>query len=384
MSTDTSVGVTPREVWRRNRGIIMVLLFVLVAVTALVLLRGGSTGGTLEPESPAPDGGRALARLLDDAGVEVVPVRFVADAADALADRPATLLVTTADLAPGAALADLTDAAASSVLVEPGPAVLDDLPGRLTVRGRTEVASIEPRCGLPAAVAAGSARMGGLTYDGGDAEALRCYPVGPVDGDAGATLVRTGRLTVLGTHTVLTNGELAEDGDAALAMRLLGEHDLLVWYLPSASDPALADEQRPLLDLLPAGWRYGLVQAVLAVLLVALWRARRLGRVVGEDLPVVVRAAETEEGRARLYQRAGATDHAAAALREATVRRLLPRLGLPTGAPPGAVVEATATRTGAPHAAVHQLLYGPPPTSDTDLVALADDLTTLETEVTTR
>jgi hypothetical protein len=380
MSTDTSVGVTPREVWRRNRGIVMVLLFVLVAATALVLLRGGSTGGTLEPESPAPDGGRALARLLADAGVEVVPVRFVADAADALADRPATLLVTTADLAPGAALADLTDAAASSVLVEPGPAVLDDLPGRLTVHGRTEVASIEPRCELPAAVAAGSARMGGLTYDGGDAEARRCYPVD----DAGAALVRTGRLTVLGTHTLLTNGELAEDGDAALAMRLLGEYDRLVWYLPSASDPALADEQRPLLDLLPAGWRYGLVQAVLAVLLVALWRARRLGRLVGEDLPVVVRAAETEEGRARLYERAGATDHAAAALREATVRRLLPRLGLPAGTPPDAVVEATATRTGAPHTAVHQLLYGPPPTSDADLVALADDLTTLETEVTTR
>ena len=59
--------------------------------------------------------------------------------------------------------------------------------------------------------------------------------------------------------------------------------------------------------------------AVLGGLLV-LWRARRLGPVVTEPLPVVVRSAEVVEGHGRLYSRAGARDRAAAALRAGTMQ----------------------------------------------------------------
>ena len=66
------------------------------------------------------------------------------------------------------------------------------------------------------------------------------------------------------------------------------------------------------------------------------WRSRcggagASGRVVTEDLPVVVPAGETVRGRARLYRRAGARDRAAAALRADARRDLAGRLGVPRG-----------------------------------------------------
>ncbi len=76
------------------------------------------------------------------------------------------------------------------------------------------------------------------------------------------------------------------------------------------------------------------LQLCLVVLLLALWKGRRMGPLVAEQLPVVVRASETVEGRGRLYRSRRARDRAADALRTATLQRLLPRLGLGPNAEP--------------------------------------------------
>jgi hypothetical protein len=127
-----------------------------------------------------------------------------------------------------------------------------------------------------------------------------------------------------------------------------------------------------------------LLQLLFAGLLVALWRGRRLGPPVVEPLPVVVRAAEAVEGRSRLYRRAQARDRAAEALRSGALARMVPRLGIDSpagGEPPSdAVVAAVAARSGRPDAAVHATLFGPPPTDDAGLVALADSLDSIVRE----
>jgi hypothetical protein len=134
-------------------------------------------------------------------------------------------------------------------------------------------------------------------------------------------------------------------------------------------------------ELVPT-WVYAaLAQLAIAVLLLALWRMRRLGPVVPEPLPVVVRASETVEGRARLYQRARARDKAADALRRATLGRLVPLLGLPRRADPTAVVDALTRRTGRPQRDIGALLYGAAPTDDAGLVRLVAALDALEREV---
>jgi hypothetical protein len=240
---------------------------------------------------------------------------------------------------------------------------------------------IGPDCDLAEAERAGEALVGGTFYQA-PGSARSCYP----DGDTGSLVVATrsgdARLVVLGNADPLTNQHLDEDGNASLVLGLLGGHPRLVWYRPTlATLPGGAGV--PITDLLPgwvvpAAWQLGI-----AVALAAVWRARRLGPIVTEPLPVVVRGAETTEGRARLYRRGRARDHAAATLREATLARLRGRLGLPPDAGPAVVSDVVAARAGRQPSEVAAILAGPAPADDAALVRLADMLDALEQEVRT-
>jgi hypothetical protein len=190
---------------------------------------------------------------------------------------------------------------------------------------------------------------------------------------------------VLGAPDVLYNSRLDKQGNASLALQLLGSRPELVWYLPSLSDDQAATEteRRGFFDLIPSGWRWATVQLAIAAVLAALWRARRLGPLVSERLPVVIRASETVEGRARLYRRANARDRAASALRTATRSRLAPLVGVsPTQAhAPETLVPALSTHLRSPVQDLHLVLFGPAPSNDAALIALADQLDALESEV---
>ena len=136
-------------------------------------------------------------------------------------------------------------------------------------------------------------------------------------------------------------------GHAALAMNVAGTAPRLIWYAPQRSEGE-SGGSATIFDLIPdqVGWIFW--QLCLAVGLLAVWRARRLGPLVAEDLPVVVRASETVEGRGRLYRSRRAADRAADALRTAALQRMLPRLGLAHNASPPAVVQTVAARCGLP------------------------------------
>jgi hypothetical protein len=105
---------------------------------------------------------------------------------------------------------------------------------------------------------------------------------------------------------------------------------------------------------------------------------------VAEPLPVIVRAAETVEGRSRLYRRGRARDTAAAALRSGARARLAGPLGLGGEPAPEALAAAVASRAGRPVAVAGGLLYGPAPADDPALVRLATDLDELVRTTLTR
>src|SRR5207237_3476762 len=135
-----------------------------------------------------------------------------------------------------------------------------------------------------------------------------------------------------------------------------------------------ATGRTPLDKLLPSRLGWAVVQLLVAIALLMLWRGRRFGRLVPEPLPVSVRVSETVEGLGRLYRAARSRRRAADALRHAARTRMAPRLGLRRDDPPTAVVEAVAVRTGRPAADVAALLYGAEPGDDPALVALAAQL----------
>jgi hypothetical protein len=374
----TAVSPDLRRIWRGARVPLALVLLVFAAGALLLLGRGEQTHGALEPGSYEPGGAHALAKLLEDQGVDIATVRTVAEADDELGED-STLLVTQPDLVPAKRLDALRQRAGDVVLVTPGaPTLRDSLPLVRPI-GQSDVGRLSPQCTVAAAVAAGDVTLGGIGYAAPGARS--CYP----GEDGGGTLLQLadagGTTTLLGTSAPLTNGRLADDGDAALALRLLGPHPKLVWYLPSPTDPALDDSRKSIFELIPDGWYFGAAQAGIAVVLFALWRARRLGPVVTEPLPIVVRAAETAEGRARLYRRAKATDHAGETLREAARARLRTALGLPRDADPAALVQSVSARTGRPANDVGEVLYGPRVPDDPALVRLAGELDRVEREV---
>jgi hypothetical protein len=379
VSTSTDLDV--RAQWRAIRVPVSALAVLVLVSLVLAVVASRQRGGLLDPGAYDPQGSRALAQLLTAEGVAVRRVTTLAEV-QAIRGEQATLLVARPELVPPDRLAALRGAARELVLVAPRPQVLRVLAPAVSFKGTAEVRDRAPGCELPLAVAAGDADLGGSMYTAADSAAL-CY----TDGGR-AALVRVGAaqtVTVLGAPAPLTNERLDENGNAALALRLLGQQPQLLWYLPSLSDPALGGGSRSLTDLLPSSVKLAVVQIGVAVVLLALWRARRLGPVVAEPLPVVVRASETVEGRARLYRRARARDRAADALRTAARARLVARLGLARDADPPAVADAVARRTGRSPAQVAAVLYGAPPDdpldNDAALVRLAETLDALEEEV---
>jgi len=124
-----------------------------------------------------------------------------------------------------------------------------------------------------------------------------------------------------------------------------------------------------------------LVLLVVAALAAAVWRGRRLGPLVVERLPVVVRADETREGRARLYERAGARGHALDQLRIGTLGRLGALTGLSTRAPVDDVVARVAPLVRADPRALRHVLVDAVPGDDAELVRLSDSLLDLEQAV---
>jgi hypothetical protein len=154
----------------------------------------------------------------------------------------------------------------------------------------------------------------------------------------------------------------------------------LVWYAPQHIEGGAANSAT-ILDLIPDNVIWMVVQLWLTVILVALWKGRRVGPLVAEQLPVVVRASETVEGRGRLYRSRRARDRAAQALRAATLQRLLPRLGLAADTSTPAVMIAVAQRGRSHPESVRHILFGPPPATDADLVQLARALDDIERQV---
>ena len=369
----TSLSPTPARIRRAARLPVLLGLLVVLTGVLVVVLTDQGVRGALDPAAIDRGGSRAVAELLRDRGVDVQVARDTAQVRAAAAGT--TVLVPFPGDLSAERLGALRGTAADVVLVEPGYAA-SEVDGRIAVGALGEAtAPREPGCALPAAVAAGVLELGGEQFTAPGATA--CYP-----GGLGASVLRVaegGRsITVLGDRTPLTNGAVAEGGNAALALGLLGERPRLLWYLPSPLDTT-GGPQRDLAELVPPWVRWGVVQLGVAAVLLVLWRARRLGPVVREPLPVVVRAAEAVEGRARLYRRAGARGHAAETLREAARTRLRPLVGLPAGAMPAELVDAVTARVRRP--GVDTLLYGPPPGDDAGLVALARALDDCEGEV---
>lgn len=353
--------------------LVVAVVLLAVVLTAWLGRHHQTHPGALDPQNPDGDGAQALARVLGAQGVSVDVVRS-ADAFDrATTDSSTLVVVTSSDHLGRSTTRRLLDhqGDARLVVVAPGP----ELTAGLGVG--SYAVTTAPHDPVPA----GCPAYDGLVLQVPVAEAFDtdgCFRT------AGGVLVAEPRkgLTLLGAPAALTNDQVLEGDNAAVALRLLGERSRVVWYVPSFTDLVGRDGVSPT-SLLP-GW---LVPALWLLLMTAVaavaWRSRRLGPLAVEPLPVEVKAVETTRNLGRLYRRAADRGHAAEVLRAAARSRLAERLRLPQGTDHAVLAAAVAAYCGQTVAEVDALLRpdAVPPAHDRDLADLARRLDELDREV---
>lgn len=372
---------------RARRGSAVGWIAIVAALIAVGIVGASIVGGSewsqresLDPESAAPTGTRALARILADQGVDVRIVRSHEQAAAALRETAATLVLPDAPALSDEAISALTTPATDVVLIDPRSRTLRLIADGANAVGVADDALVQPQCSVPEAQRAGAIRPR-TVFVGTDA--AQCYPA------AGgyALLVRetvrpdapgTQRVSAVDGAALFTNEHLPQDGNAALALGLMGRNATLVWYVPSVADTNLDPANPSLGELTPPWVSPVIVLALAAAVAAALWRGIRFAPLVGERLPVTVRGEETTRGRAHLYARSGDTAHAASLLRHGARVRIARLLGLSGSSSATEVADALASASVTSREDARSILDGAPPPSRRDLDELHDRLRRLE------
>ena len=349
------------------------LLIMRISAATSVPFRGGG-----DPDGTGDHGMLALTEILRDQGVEVEVVRTSADAIAAVQDDT-TLAMTDPYALSDDAVEALLEPAERVVLLSTSTRMLELLELGETTSASTS-AAVTASCDLPELARVGEVRPGRLFIPGDGITG--CYR--DTDGNAALLVDETpgSRVAMIDGTRLFGNSYLAEDGNAALGLALLGQTGHVVWYVPSLADSDLEAQAEPSLgDLTPDWVTPAIVMLLLAGIAAALWRGRRFGPLVAETLPVTVRASETMHGRARLTAKAADAGHAADAIRDGSVRRLARRLGLHERASAVEVADGAADRLRIPRTAVQELLAGSLPASDDALIDHARRLSDLESAV---
>jgi len=354
------------------------LPFVLVAagIAAAVLVAGGGgndTGRAYDPTSTSPSGTKALVDTLRELDVDV------SVAAGAPNARATVLLVLVDGMndAQRRAISSWVDAGGTLVVADRDSPLNPYRSARPTILGLVQ-RDLARHCDVPALRQVGHVLV---------PQAALLRPRPPADGcftsGADAWLVTEpqgrGNLVVLGGADPFTNDTLGKADNGLLAVTLLAPTRTA--HVQVLALPAPGGGHKTLADLIAANVKLALVQLLVAFVVFASWRARRLGRPVVEAQPVEIPGSELVAAVGRLFQRAHTRGRAADLVRDGTRRSLAGRLGLPPDAPVDDVAGAAAARTGHSVDEVRAVLAGPEPADERALVAVAQAAERLRQEV---
>lgn len=363
-----------------------VVLGGLLTLWAIVAIGPGGSDRPLDPRSDARLGTSALVALLRGMGADVA---FADRAPGGGAGGPdvVLLLADLLDDADRGSLDDWVGAGGRLVVTDPGspyapPAAAwfdspDDLVPARSLAGRCDIDAL---AGLDLAAVAPRNGAMLLAPRPGDESCIH-------DGAGRALVVARdrgrGTVVALGGSGLFVNAALAAGENAPVATALLAPEPGTAVLVLEPRGPVTTGGDRSLLDLVDPGVRLALVQLAIAFGVYAAWRARRLGRPVGEPQPSAIAASDLVAATGALLDRAQAPDHAAAVLRADLRRFLGDRLGVPPGAPPDVLAAVAAERTGAAAADLRRALGDEPVAGEAGLADLARTIDRIREEVLT-
>jgi hypothetical protein len=374
-----------RSRWKTSLVVGGLLLAFVLAMT-LLTPAGEGNNEALDPANPGFTGAQALAHVLGERGVKVTVVRSQGELLQQRVDGATTVVVTnTLHLSRRTARTALSHvaAAASLVLLNPDAEVTGGMGLPVEVH-RAQPESTTARCeGTDVGKEYRLAKPERAYRPTAQAQrATTCFPDKTNGGGAMVALPggpERPPVTLLGTDSLITNGTILQSDNAAIALHLFGHTNRTIWYVPSVADIAASDVTSR--SIAPDWFEPGLGLAASAVVFLCLWRGRRLGRLVTEPLPVVVRAVETTESRGRMYRRSRDRSRALSVLQLATRKRLAAHLGLPVSSTVSGVAAAAAAVSGRSYQDVLDLLSSSVAHDDSSLLERANTLAALEKEV---
>ena len=356
-----------------------------VGIIALSIFLSRMTPSTLplDPASTQPDGTKALALILEEAGAEVSILDDVDD------PDVATLLVLVDNLGDRSdrAVAEFVTRGGTAVIADPTGDLGDDLRPAGSASSGFVTPTLERQCDVAALDGINQVRPG--------ASPLFVVPPGATGcfgrGERAWLIIRdrdSGTMITTGGSGFLVNSLIAEVDNAALAVALLAPSPgtrvgILrpTFGVADGPGPGSGDDQS-LGDLIPAAVYGAALQLTIAFGIVVLWRMRRLGKPVREHQAVRLAGSELVLAVGNLFQRTGARRRATQLLREDFRRSVARRLGVAADLPAEDLAEIAAARTGIHAPALVAALDGPVPDSDAAMVELAQRLEALRSEMT--
>jgi hypothetical protein len=344
-----------------------------IAIVGFVVLFGRQgPGAPLDPRSTKPNGAKALVYLLEEYGVAVDLTSTVPEAGST--DR-VLVLVDHLSAAQHDALTDFVDAGGILVLADPSSplgvggtegvdlaSIGGDLtPGLCTVTALRTIDTVEVTVASPLPVREGDTSCFGDRRD--------AYVVVHGQGD--------GTLVALGGATQWMNDRLDHAANAGLATMLLAPAtDGRVMVLSGDG----AGGEKGLFDLVPNRVWFAIGQVGMGFVVLALWRARRLGRVGVEAQPVELAGSELVVASGRILDRIAQPQRAAEVLRRELVHDLANHFGSRAGADIE-TLDATVSASGRIPPGTVLAVLGQPVPDERALVALAERVDAIRKEV---
>jgi hypothetical protein len=376
---DPSARRYDRAWWRDQlrRAAPLIALAAAAVVVAVIVTRPPESGLPLDPSSTGPDGTLALVEVLRGVGRQVSVVT-----PDEMSDAPVVLLLHDQ-------LSDEQRAALERRVEQGARLVVTDESSPLVPEVAGGLSPLEPRlaraCRVDALRDSRTIRPGdGVLYEVPEG-AQGCFD----SGDDAAWLVvqprGRGHVIAAGSPVFLMNIGLPEADNAVLAVQLLtpdgtGRTEIVRPVLLGADDPGAVS----LIELIPDRVRAALWQVLIGFLVIAAWRARRLGTPLIDRMPVRLASSDLTAAVGVLLARNDARAATLQRIIEDTRRRLARRLDLPDTVDAGVLIEQVAARTSLDVATLERMLDPPAPASDTELLVATTELADLEHTVHTQ
>ena len=349
-----------------------------VALVLLIIVSTSiskSVDTAYDPNSTAPDGTKAAFLTLQQLGMNVSTGPKITGN---------TIIVFRDDFTEKQLddLAEWVRTGGTLILTDPGSSLASgkfaDAPAAINNR-------LTPKCSAPWARGVTSVDISGTTSpslleatDG----STGCFPAGTNGFLAVQSDNELGTVVEVFTPEIFTNAEIGKADNAVLLANLVdARKGSSVSIMTADTSAAPESGNQGLLSLVPSSLEQALIQLMIAVLVLALWKGRRLGRLVTEPQPVELPASSLVLAVGELLQQAGQANGAGKVLRRDLRRRLAQLIGVSSEVPPGVLAQIVSRRTGIDERRLAQALIDAPIGSGESLLALAQTIEDVHREV---